>query len=1204
MAGGNAAVSVVIPCYRCAGTIERAVRSVAAQTRRPAELILVDDGSPDETGAVLERLRERYGADWIRVIRLPKNLGSASARNAGWEAATQPYLAFLDSDDAWHPRKIEIQQAWMDAHPDVAVSGHGALQIGSESDMQPEPDGGEAQAISRRSLLASNPFITPSVMLRTGVAARFEPGKRHMEDYLLWLEIAAGGGRIVRLPQVLAYTFKAPFGEGGLSAQAWNMERGELAAFATLWRKNRIGAGTVALLSVFSLLKFLRRMLMLATGYSPGGVAAKPKLLYAGAYLVLTQAMTALLVCAGLFGRSELAAEIGIAQAATLATFFAFSGNARNLILSERTEVPARAILAARMALLLPLGAAAVLLCTIVGRLDPALMLVLIVRRAIEWIGELHLSDCELKGDHAAARRSLMLQGALLGVAAVAVFVDSRHLLWVLAAWALLPVFSLAGFVARGFAVSVTTLREAVTLLLPHYGATVASGVSLYVFRALLVLIAGKPVAGVLFAAFAIGSFPGSMFANVLGPTVSLHEERIGRAYLPKALWLVTTAYLFGGVVLLGLHWASPWMFAAISVAPLFWTALGWSLLGGVAMIVAQRLRLRLLAGGDGRLLFGADVLMHIYLIAAVPALYAVGRIESLVLLYALNAGLALLFYAAAVRGEVAPYGERTAGALVFGATFLIFLPLFFLVSGQLFNPAFPLYDSGGVLRNLPLPVSLLACSAGLLLFGRYSRATPGLWTIFGLLVLMLISTAVAGGEPGPLDRAKMLLLLQIILPMLGLVLGACIDPAGPSSRALQLAVLAVVALVVPAQLLASWLDGSRTLRHSVFLFGVYQHIQFVPTILVCGFLAVLPGLWDRWRAAGRFVLAVLFCLLAAYSVAAHAVVAMFGILAGAAVFGIVRLIRQRDRAAAWLLVAIVASFAGYVSVAKDTQEFHQKFSFLFPAGDDWVTASSYTPGVRPRLQGGWRIVGQPQGGELLRLVATERGNRATLVVAGELQEGAINFAVEDKVQRTFPVRLSVRQSGPFHVEIEVDQDRGDGNVMVSQEPGAASGTITDLRWRLQPHRRAEEIAAAQDPQAASARNVEERFADWRLFGGGVLESPEALFFGHPKPLGRDQRTSAHNFYIDFAYSFGALALLPLLALIAYTAALLWHRRDRVLASEPLLGLALVVALLVLVESNLKVSLRQPYPGIAIYFLWGLLLACLREPIAAREKAA
>ena len=119
-----------------------------------------------------------------------------------------------------------------------------------------------------------------------------------------------------------------------------------------------------------------------------------------------------------------------------------------------------------------------------------------------------------------------------------------------------------------------------------------------------------------------------------------------------------------------------------------------------------------------------------------------------------------------------------------------------------------------------------------------------------------------------------------------------------------------------------------------------------------------------------------------------------------------------------------------------------------------------------------------------------------------------------------------------------------------------------------------------------------------------MIGSFKALLFGHPKPLEREQRSSAHNFYIDFAYSFGVLALLPVLALIAYTATLLWRCRKAVWASESLLALALVVALLVLVESNLKVSLRQPYPGIAIFFLWGLLLARLREPAGAPQGAA
>ena len=100
-------VSVVIPCYRCADTIERAVESVIAQTASPAEVWLVEDGSGDDgrTLAVLHELRQRHSGEVsIEVISLGKNFGCAVARNTGWDASPQLYIAFLDADDAWHRR--------------------------------------------------------------------------------------------------------------------------------------------------------------------------------------------------------------------------------------------------------------------------------------------------------------------------------------------------------------------------------------------------------------------------------------------------------------------------------------------------------------------------------------------------------------------------------------------------------------------------------------------------------------------------------------------------------------------------------------------------------------------------------------------------------------------------------------------------------------------------------------------------------------------------------------------------------------------------------------------------------------------------------------------------------------------------------------------------------------------------------------------
>ena len=96
-------VSVVVPCFACAGTIERAVASVAAQTCRPLELILVNDASLDETAACLQRLHDQY-PEWVHVVHLAVNVGAGEARNAGWSVAKGKYIAFLDADDSWHPR--------------------------------------------------------------------------------------------------------------------------------------------------------------------------------------------------------------------------------------------------------------------------------------------------------------------------------------------------------------------------------------------------------------------------------------------------------------------------------------------------------------------------------------------------------------------------------------------------------------------------------------------------------------------------------------------------------------------------------------------------------------------------------------------------------------------------------------------------------------------------------------------------------------------------------------------------------------------------------------------------------------------------------------------------------------------------------------------------------------------------------------------
>jgi len=260
---GNA-VSVVIPCFRCAATIGRAVESVASQTVRPGEVILVDDASGDETAGLLLRLREVHGGKWIHIVSLPANLGPGGARNAGWEAATGEWIAFLDADDAWHPRKIEIQLRFLGTHPLVVLCGHSALRGDIDSRVPEPPDPIRARTVTRRLLLLRNPFVTPSVMVRRDLALRFASERRFMEDHLLWMQIACAGHDIAALDAKLAFLYKAPFGEGGASARLWEMEKAELGNYRILFRQRAIGPFSLVALWCFSLAKFLRRVLIAA----------------------------------------------------------------------------------------------------------------------------------------------------------------------------------------------------------------------------------------------------------------------------------------------------------------------------------------------------------------------------------------------------------------------------------------------------------------------------------------------------------------------------------------------------------------------------------------------------------------------------------------------------------------------------------------------------------------------------------------------------------------------------------------------------------------------------------------------------------------------------------------------------------------------------------------------------------------------------
>jgi glycosyltransferase involved in cell wall biosynthesis len=193
-------VSVVIPAYNRADMLPRAIASAWAQRPLgPAEVVVVDDGSSDNSTAVAAR----HGA---RVIGHSANRGAAAARNTGVEAACQPWIALLDSDDEWLPHHL----ATLWEHRDGRVlAGGAALRQGERPDdvrYAGAAGSGPLELSSPAQIVfPENPLPASGVLVRRDAvlgAGGFDPSLRYAEDFDLWMRVLERG-RGVALPVVV-----------------------------------------------------------------------------------------------------------------------------------------------------------------------------------------------------------------------------------------------------------------------------------------------------------------------------------------------------------------------------------------------------------------------------------------------------------------------------------------------------------------------------------------------------------------------------------------------------------------------------------------------------------------------------------------------------------------------------------------------------------------------------------------------------------------------------------------------------------------------------------------------------------------------------------------------------------------------------------------------------------------------------------------
>jgi len=219
-------VSVIVAAYQAAGTIGRALMSIAGQTVKPKEVVVVDDGSTDGTREAAEACAPDMQGIRLKVLRTEDNRGAGAARNRATAESSQPILAFLDADDEWLPAKLKRSLAVFDEGGPVLVA-HDYLTSDGERQRH--------HHCERRFLEGADPFVqlyrkgyiaSCSVVARRDAviaAGGFDEGLRNAQDFDLWLAMLRKPGTRFRVFGEALLRYHAT--PGGIMSHTWRRLR-------------------------------------------------------------------------------------------------------------------------------------------------------------------------------------------------------------------------------------------------------------------------------------------------------------------------------------------------------------------------------------------------------------------------------------------------------------------------------------------------------------------------------------------------------------------------------------------------------------------------------------------------------------------------------------------------------------------------------------------------------------------------------------------------------------------------------------------------------------------------------------------------------------------------------------------------------------------------------------------------------------------
>ena len=431
---------------------------------------------------------------------------------------------------------------------------------------------------------------------------------------------------------------------------------------------------------------------------------------------------------------------------------------------------------------------------------------------------------------------------------------------------------------------------------------------------------------------------------------------------------------------------------------------------------------------------------------------------------------------------------------------FLFLFPLFFQLSGSIFISDEIIFNSQGRLNLVPLPISVITCFIGIIIMLRYEDSYSGVGFIFSIFMLMMLSTLITTDNQGEVGLEKHILLIQFLLPMFGLVLGhTYLEPKSDYLKFEAIA-LYVLLIIIPIEVVATLINNTTILTPTLYIFSLYQHIQYLPVVFVSLYFLSIVTLFENKNL--KYLILFLAPWFGAYVFASSSLITVFAALI-LMIASLVILLYKGKKWGSLILITLFAtsSFSYYISA--------QNYNFITPTS------------IKEMHLVEDRVFTEHKKSSIIEFVEVKKN----------IKDKYSQFAVYEVLPKS----------------------------------------------------------------------IKERFVYWDFYMQEILASPKVFLFGHNTRPDRELYRSAHNYYLDIIYYFGIIALIPFVylfsILIIKTAIILKEGKGTI----ELFALLLVVFFFMALDNSLKVSCRQPYSGMVIFFLIGKLL--LQFPVSLDLKS-